>query len=91
MEKLDKIYGHQISFETVTQKLLKEVLWSKGVAGKKEELSCRRKSRNRKEVYYLRQKISSFLSPHTNQAFKPLHLIQKKNFGKEEKLEQVLH
>ena len=35
MEKLDKIYGHEISFETSTQKLLKEVLWSKDMAGKK--------------------------------------------------------
>ena len=39
MEKLDKIYGQQISFETSTQKLLDEVLSSKDVekVGKKSK------------------------------------------------------
>ena len=51
MEKLYKIYGHQISFETSSQKLLKEVLWLKRCCWEKEEQSC-----SGKEVCHLRQK-----------------------------------
>ena len=74
MEKLDKICGDQISFETSAQKLLKEVLWSKDVAGKKRSSPAGEKV-GKKSAIWDQKHLPSF-SPHTNQVFKPLHLIQ---------------
>ena len=87
MEKLDKICGQQISFETSTQKLLDEVLWSQDVARKKRNSPAGEKVGKKSTLFEI-QNIILPLTTHKS-SIQTFTFDPKKLFAKEEK--KVLH